>query len=196
MKKDLVYYLGLKYPVLLSEGEDSGETYVAAEIPELPGCGSYGKNRGEALRRLEEAKRDWISARLKRGLTVPEPVSEEDFSGKFLLRIPPDLHRKLVQGAKTKNLSLNQFIRNLLEESMSLGMILDKLADLDHKMADLARAMESPEHGPVANAEGNIHQLWRRLFEFNSAHSSTWSDLYTQEIISNRPTYLSHLETR
>lgn len=152
MKQDLEYYLGLKYPVLLTEGEDNGEPYVEAEIPELPGCGSYGKNRREALDRLEEAKKGWIEARLKRGLSIPEPVSEEDFSGRFLLRITPDMHRKLVAGAKRKNLSLNQYVRKALEDSVSLESILEKLNGLEQKLNDLDKAIENPQFISVGDA--------------------------------------------
>ena len=74
MKKDLTYYLNLRYVVVIKKYiEYSGEEYFGAEIPDLPGCGAGGRTRGEALKRLQEAKRAWIEVSLERGLDVPEP---------------------------------------------------------------------------------------------------------------------------
>lgn len=151
MAKDLQYYLGLKYPVVISEGIENGRRYIEAEIPELPGCGSFGETVEEALYRLEEARELWMKARLKRGLLIPEPVSEEDFSGKFLLRIPPELHRKLATGAKSKSLSLNQYVRKVLEDSISITAVLERMEELEQKIASIGKAIEKPEAVTVAD---------------------------------------------
>jgi antitoxin HicB len=143
MTKNLNYYLELKYPLIISEGIENGEPYFEAEIPELSGCGSFGETIEQALERLREAKELWIKARLKRGLPIPEPISEEDFSGKFLLRITPALHRKLAADAKNENLSLNQYIRKVLEERISLNAVLDRLNYLEQRMVGIYRPVEA-----------------------------------------------------
>jgi antitoxin HicB len=142
MKRDLKYYLRLKYPILLTESEDNGVPYIEAEIPELPGCGSYGVSRTEALERLNKAKRNWIKARLKRNLPIPEPVSEEDFSGKFLLRITPELHRLLAKGARDECLSLNQYIRKILETNVVIDTVLEKMKSLEQEITRIRRVIE------------------------------------------------------
>jgi antitoxin HicB len=43
-------------------------------------------------------------------------VSDEKFSGKFVLRLPKSLHRKLARNAKKENVSLNQYAVLLLSE--------------------------------------------------------------------------------
>jgi predicted HicB family RNase H-like nuclease len=40
--------------------------------------------------------------------SVPEPMVLRDFSGKFLVRVPPDLHRRLVIEAAESGISLNR----------------------------------------------------------------------------------------
>ncbi|WP_230460084.1 toxin-antitoxin system HicB family antitoxin [Sansalvadorimonas verongulae] len=40
----------------------------------------------------------------------PEPIAERNFSGQFMLRILPELHRKLVIEAKEQGVSLNRYI--------------------------------------------------------------------------------------
>jgi len=117
MKK--TYYFGLHYPIVI-EGyiEYDGEKYVSAEMPDLPGCGARGKTVNEALKKLEEAKRAWIEVSIEKGLEIPEPVTENQFSRKFLLRIPAKLHEQLNLRAKKANTSLNRYIRSILEESL------------------------------------------------------------------------------
>jgi len=118
MKKNLKYYLNLNYPISVETYTEKGETGYALEIPDLPGCGAGGKTLDEAMKSLQEAKELWISASLKRNLPIPEPVSEKDFSGKFLLRIPVKLHMALAKQAKRESQSLNQYVKSILERHM------------------------------------------------------------------------------
>lgn len=45
---------------------------------------------------------------------VPEPLATKKFSGKLVVRIPPDLHRELVIEAKEAHISLNRYISDKL----------------------------------------------------------------------------------
>jgi predicted HicB family RNase H-like nuclease len=80
-----------------------------------PGLQAQGATADEAVANLDEARHDWLEYRLKNGLAVPEPPSE-DFSGKFLLRMSPALHATLAAASKRQGLSLNQLINNILAE--------------------------------------------------------------------------------
>ncbi len=42
---------------------------------------------------IREAMRGWISVALEDGIPVPEPKPDEDYSGKFVVRVPRSLHR-------------------------------------------------------------------------------------------------------
>ncbi len=63
---------------------------------------------------------------------------EKPFSGRLLLRIPPDLHRKLANAAEASKMSLN-------------ALILEKLQSPPHKLAHaivpemLSKGVEQPE---------------------------------------------------
>jgi len=115
--KKLDYYLNLNYPITIDKFTDyDGRMKYVAEIPDLPGCSSYGEEIEEALKKLEDAKISWIEVSLSRNLEIPEPVTENEFSGKFLLRIPAKLHKQLSVRASRDSLSLNQFIRSALEK--------------------------------------------------------------------------------
>jgi predicted HicB family RNase H-like nuclease len=45
---------------------------------------------------------------------APEPISSKRFSGKFMVRIPPELHRKLVLEAQEEGISLNRLASDKL----------------------------------------------------------------------------------
>jgi len=137
MKKSLSYYMKLDYPILIKKFQEEGKYLYEIEIPDLPGCGAYGENINEVLNSLEEAKEAWIRARLKRGLDIPEPVKEEDFSGRYLLRISPRLHKELTIRAKREGISLNQYIKRILESNITLETILKKIEKLEAEIVRL-----------------------------------------------------------
>jgi predicted HicB family RNase H-like nuclease len=43
-----------------------------------------------------------------RGETVPEPISSRHYSGKFMVRVPPQVHQKLAIQAAESGVSLNR----------------------------------------------------------------------------------------
>jgi len=113
------HYLRLKYPIEILEDDDG----VVASIPDLPGCASFGETIESAVRSLDETKALWIKGRIDGGQVVPEPSLIEDFSGKFVLRVPRNLHRSLDREAKRQGVSLNQYILHLLSERHAMTKI-------------------------------------------------------------------------
>ena len=134
-ERNLEYYLSLKYPYTIEEEEEDGEKVYVTEIPDLPGCGAEGSTLEEARKNLEEAKAVWIEESWKRKLSIPEPSKE--YSGRILLRIPPALHGQLNKHARQGGLSLNQFIRNLLETRLDLSKISERLDRIEHEIQSL-----------------------------------------------------------
>ena|SRR5258708_2100398 len=67
-KRDLNYYMGLHYTVLLRE-DDEGD--VVATVQELPGCMAHGKDAREAWRNIREVQRAWIEDCLESGHPIP-----------------------------------------------------------------------------------------------------------------------------
>ena len=68
--KDVRFYLGLPYTVIVRRDEEGD--YVA-RIEELPGCSTHGESPQEALENLEAVKTAWIEDCLDQGDTIPEP---------------------------------------------------------------------------------------------------------------------------
>jgi antitoxin HicB len=112
---ELAHYLSLKFPFTVEESEEEGKNFYVLSFPDLPGCWAEGETLEEAQQKLEEAKKAWICASLEEGLPIPEPAMEDEFSGKFLLRISPKLHMILSKNAEREGKSLNQYIRSILE---------------------------------------------------------------------------------
>jgi predicted HicB family RNase H-like nuclease len=118
--KNLDYFMTLPYRIELQEiSQDLGGGFSVC----VPALGRYavhadGETVLEALEKLEEIKRDRLAAYLEADVTIPEPEKEENFSGKFVLRIPKYLHRELSIKARQNNVSLNQFVASLLSSGL------------------------------------------------------------------------------
>jgi predicted HicB family RNase H-like nuclease len=118
-EEKLRHYLDLSYPIEIVEEKGA----VTASIPDLPGCNSFGENVSDALRSLRQTKELWLKGRLDAGQPIPKPSVAEEYSGKFVLRIPKVLHHTLDREAKQQGISLNQYILYLLSERHTLVLI-------------------------------------------------------------------------
>ena len=140
-QKGIEYYMQLPYSILLHEVEDDGERYWIAEVPELPGCKSHGSSVEEAVKSVEEAKKDWILDSLEEGKEAPVPVEKGRYSGKILVRMSRSLHRSLSLMAEAEKLSLNQLIVTMLAQEVgrfnALNRVEQKLDDTLDKINDV-----------------------------------------------------------
>ena len=89
-----------------------------ARIIEFPGCMTEGKTRMKALANLDDAMVDWLVVHLEDGDPIPEPLTAENFSGKFLVRVSKTLHRDLSVRAELEGISLNQFVSTQLARAI------------------------------------------------------------------------------
>ncbi|MFT5210555.1 MAG: hypothetical protein ACI9CE_002281 [Flavobacterium sp.] len=53
---------------------------------------------------------------------------------KFVLRLPPSLHRKIKRAAKSNNTSMNKEITNILNESFGKSTMEKTLSDLIQRL--------------------------------------------------------------
>ena len=163
--KDLEQYLSLSYPIELVESDGA---YVAS-FPDLPGCTSYGETPDDAIRSLKSVQRLWIEGRLAMGQPIPEPAELDAYSGKFVLRIPRELHKSLEREAKNQGVSLNQYVAHILSERHMLASLRQNLAsELVHAfLGQIERALRTkwqiagarPITRYVGDLPGNISLL-------------------------------------
>jgi antitoxin HicB len=111
---------------------------IAARVPELPGCFAEGTTLSDALSNLESALETWLAAAVELGNEIPSPRGEEEpesYSGRFSVRVPRSLHRRLALRAETENCSVNQLVVSIL--SASVDAPIDSRTSTDHVREDI-----------------------------------------------------------
>ena len=107
--KEVKYYMNLPYNYIIKPISDESGNYYYAHVLELDGCQTTGDTFEEAYANLKEAMEGWIEAKIEGGFDIPKPVGYENYSGKFIVRIPKSLHYKLAVEAEKEGISLNQY---------------------------------------------------------------------------------------
>lgn len=102
-------YINLPYNYIIKPIHDESGDYYHASVLEFDGCQSTGETFEEAFKNLMEAMEGWIETKFENGFPIPEPVSPEQYSGKFIVRLPKSLHQKLSVEAVREGVSLNQY---------------------------------------------------------------------------------------
>lgn len=111
-EKELEKYLKLPYRLeLIPDIEEGG---FVASYPDLPGCLSCGETESDAIANAADAKKTWLIAALEDGIQIPEPISENSYSGQFKLRLPKALHKSLAEHSREEGVSMNQYCVYLL----------------------------------------------------------------------------------
>jgi predicted RNase H-like HicB family nuclease len=84
--KNLDYYLSLPYRLeIIPDVEEGG---YGARYPELPGCITCSETLEGVISNAQDAKKAWLEVALEEGITIQEPISEDNYSGQFKLRMP------------------------------------------------------------------------------------------------------------
>ena len=78
----------MRLPYRMEIIPDTVEGGFAVRFPELPGCLTCGDTLEEAVRNAADCKKEWLIAAMEEGITIPEPVSEEEYSGQFTQHCP------------------------------------------------------------------------------------------------------------
>jgi len=100
------------YRVTWSE-ED--EEYVGLCI-EYPSLSWLAPTPQEALEGIRQVVAEVVADMEANEERVPEPIALRHYSGKFTVRIPPDLHRRLALEAAESGISLNRLASAKLSE--------------------------------------------------------------------------------
>ena len=137
-RRSLNDYLALQYPFNVVADEDGG--YVVL-FPDLPGCMTQAERIEEIPELAEEARRLWIESEYEFGREIPLPTYPEEYSGRFVLRLPKSLHRRLAEGASANGVSLNQHIVGLLQRGDPLARIERRLDGLESSLSVLQQAL-------------------------------------------------------
>ena len=104
-----------EYRIVVRYSEED-EGYIAV-VPELRGCSASGETEQGAIKAVKEAASVWLETAKANNIEIPVPLGREAVSGRYALRMPPELYRELVFEAKAQGLSLNQFIVHKLSRA-------------------------------------------------------------------------------
>ena len=167
MKKDLTYYMKLKYKIEIIPIPKNRGGGFEASIPQLGSYAFVGQSETaeEALKDLEETKKENFEEYIEKGIEIPEPEEpKREFRGDFLLRMPTFLHESLYAGAKENNVSLNQYINYLLTSNLQIhqiGLLVTQCFDYFWKnMWDISStAMEIEEDIPFSFVSKEIKAI-------------------------------------
>jgi len=165
--KDLKYYMSLKYPITMELFEENGEIRFGLQIPELEGVWADGGTPEEAYNELIETKRLWFETCLEKQLNIPEPISEEDLSGKFIVRLNPKLHMALRTRANRANVSLNQYVKTVLDKHVSNLDLIAEIKDLKQLMLEQSKSLE----GQIREVQNLKHRMRSLEESFSSTQS-------------------------
>jgi antitoxin HicB len=79
---------------------------------------SQGDTVEEAYEMIQDAMRAWLEVAIEDNIPIPEPIPDEDYSGKFVVRLPRSLHRQLAETAEREGVSLNQLVNVALARAV------------------------------------------------------------------------------
>lgn len=137
-RQTLDEYLDLKYPFHVIASRDSGYVVV---YPDLPGCITQADTLAELPEMAEEARRLWIETEYEDGHDIPLPSYTEEFSGKFVVRLPRSLHRKLAEEAERQGVSLNQHVVTLLSRGDAQTFLERRMRELEERLSSKLEAI-------------------------------------------------------
>jgi predicted HicB family RNase H-like nuclease len=101
-----------RYTYRVSWSPDDGEH--VATCAEFPSLSWLDADSVEALRGIQKLVADAVADMKANGEAIPEPIAERPYSGKFMVRVPPELHRRLVVEAAEEHVSLNRYVSHKL----------------------------------------------------------------------------------
>ena len=95
-----------RYTYRVTWSEEDGE-YVGL-CTEFPSLSWLAQVPEDALKGIRQVVAEVVADLKKNGEQIPEPIAVRQYSGKFMVRIPPELHRRLVLEAAESGISLNR----------------------------------------------------------------------------------------
>ncbi|MGQ0591390.1 MAG: type II toxin-antitoxin system HicB family antitoxin [Gammaproteobacteria bacterium] len=87
--------------------EDGEHVGLCAEFPSLSWLAATPE---AALKGIRKVVAQTVDDLQQSGEEVPEPFSDRRYSGRFMVRVPPEVHRELATRAAEEGVSLNRLV--------------------------------------------------------------------------------------
>ena len=98
------------YRVTWSE-DDNEFVGLCAEFPSLSFLAS---TQQKALSGILKVVAEVVKDMADNNESIPEPLNSRHYSGKFMVRVPPEVHRQLALEAAEEHISLNRLVSSKL----------------------------------------------------------------------------------
>jgi predicted HicB family RNase H-like nuclease len=103
-----------RYTYRVTWSEDDKE-YVGL-CAEFPSLSWLARTPEAALKGIRRIVADVVKDMQENGELVPHPIASKQYSGKFMVRVPPEVHRKLAVQAAEAGVSLNRLASSKLAQ--------------------------------------------------------------------------------
>ena len=103
-----------KYTYRVMWSEEDGE-YVGL-CAEFPSLSWLADTQEAALVGIRDTVKQVIQDMKSTGEPIPQPLATRRYSGKFTVRVPPEVHRKLQIQAAESNVSINRLVSAKLSQ--------------------------------------------------------------------------------
>jgi len=91
--------------------EDEEYVGLCAEFPSLSWL---AKSPESALKGIRKTVESVIKDMKDNNETIPLPIASKNYSGKFMVRVPPEVHRNLAIQAAESGVSINRLVSSRL----------------------------------------------------------------------------------
>ena len=109
MSKNPNFSIAAKY-TFRTQWSEEDQVHISHCL-EFPSLSAHGDSPEAALNEIQIVVSESIKWMKSEKEEVPEPLGSKAFSGKYPLRITPELHRELAMRAAEQKVSLNQYIQ-------------------------------------------------------------------------------------
>ena len=97
-----------RYTYRITWSEDDQE--FVGLCAEFPGLSWLAKRSEDALKGIRKVVKTVVLDMERCGESPPNPISGKSYSGKFIVRVPPEVHRTLAIKAAEQGISLNRLV--------------------------------------------------------------------------------------
>jgi predicted HicB family RNase H-like nuclease len=114
-RKDQIRRLSARFPRLIEWSDEDG--CFVGSAPPLVGQCCHGRTEVEAASQLAAIVDDLVHDVLDGKMPAPKGEPGKVYSGKFVVRIPTALHKKIALKAQARGESLNQYVAEVLTQT-------------------------------------------------------------------------------
>ena len=115
MTRNQIKEQAAQYTKIVEWSEEDG-CFVGSAPPLIGPC-CHGNDEAKVYAALCQIVEEWLEVLDDDGAAPPEPLGKKKFSGKFVVRVEPALHRRLAAKALAAGDSLNSFCVKVLAKA-------------------------------------------------------------------------------